>query len=409
MSEERDIGEGVTEPLQARHLNLSASKDIFTSIPQSPTMLANARQDVASLASTLSSSTGLCNRPHVTKQAPTKNADLQVQPIDLTRESYECRGHPHTIEDIIFENSFDKRIAKSLEDAKGEESFSVKGQTGTRAGRSPSRVNEALKELLDLRVAELSQKLTGVVADMIDSKVEARLAALEAQASQRSAHDFDVAKNIGEEICAMGSQIHMLNSRISKMNSRPSVRIEHVTALEDRVIALDSSLSELRCEYLERCLRAHQMEELLIALHSNIRDLRSTQSESQQGAMTNVAVDAAIADSSPRKQTGLSGAGMHSSVAGAPKGRQPRLETISEVPAGETGREEIDQEGEFSTSPENVSGDPCDGLAMMHDGSEDPPAHPDRSEGDAIAPELTVEPHTPDTKLMAGEEQGPLI
>lgn len=201
------------------------------------------------------------------KQAPTKKADRQVQAIDLSRE---CR-------------------------------------------------NLEFEQLLDGRVAELGQKLMGSFSEMLDSRVESRLAALEYQAAQRPANENNVARDMGEEFSALGSQIQLMNARVSKITGRPAVRIEHLTALEERVIALDRSLSELRCEYLEGCLRSHQMEELVIALHSSVRDLRaSSQSESK---LANMACDGG--SSSSRRQL--------SALNGTTSGCLPRLETISEA------------------------------------------------------------------------------
>jgi len=143
----------------------------------------------------------------------------------------------------------------------------------------------ALSWMLSILESELGRTMMSRLSDSLDSRIEA---ALESQASQRASADSEVARALGKEICAMGSQIHALNNRISKITSTPSIRVEHVTSLEERVIALDRSLSELRCEYLEGCLRARQIEELVMALHSNVRDLRtSLHSESKHALASN--------------------------------------------------------------------------------------------------------------------------
>lgn len=301
----------------------------------------------------------------VAKQAPSKQADLQVQAVDLSRECRRTSSSPRRslerspgsfesrAKDILAER-LDSRLSRCVETFIGEHSRDVldfqasassRSEEAGRTCKSPSRSFDAAEgfvELVDVRVAELGQKLVGLLSEMLDSRVEPRLTALETQAAQRATNDNDVARLMGEEVCALGDQIQALNSRISKITSRPPVRVEHITALEERVIALDRSLSELRCEYLEGCLRHHQMEELVIALHSNIRDLRTTQTESKHGHPS----DASNSGSSGRRPTandlhaggngGATGAsGLESFV--SPRGRrQAKLETISEAPVDET-------------------------------------------------------------------------
>jgi len=234
--------------------------------------------------------------------------------------------------------------------------------------------------------------------------VEARLAAVEAQAAQRTSYDDEMARNMGEEICAMGSQINTLNNRISKITNRPAVRIEHITALEERVIALDKSLSELRCEYLEGCLRSHQMEELLIALHSNMRDIRAAHTESKQPNSS----EASTVEASARKQRSSHHNVSSIEVAGGAKNRQARLETISEVPVDETPEEASPEfhdrpdirEGhvkeEPSHSPETVASDTSACTALELGCGEDSLGNIDKAHVDLLAPELAIEPHTPE-------------
>lgn len=399
-SEESDIGEGVCTRAPAQGHHFSASKDIFNAL--APLMSAqnvnSTRQGLSLLSARTTSPPQILRQ--TSKQAPSKQADLQVQAFELSRES-RSRGTSPCIKDILSDRGFERRLSKSVDglrsDVSGDSRREAASEQGAyQVGHNPTRINEALMEVLDVRVAELSQKLMGFLSDVIDSRVEARLAALETQAAQRTSYDNEMAKNMGEEICAMGSQINTLNSRISKITSRPAVRIEHITALEERVIALDRSLSELRCEYLEGCLRSHQMEELLIALHSNVRDIRATQSESKQTSSS----DNSSSDSA-RKH-----AGSHPSAG--------RLETISEVPIDESPEEaspeDEDQppvpeghpEDEPSAlhSPETVAAVTDDCTAPESDRVFDCHVNADKVKGDLVAPELAIEPHTPDDEMQ---------
>jgi len=334
-------------------------------------------------------------RPAKSREAPCKKADLQVQAVDLSREGRDAwSSRPSSpsrlvskveIADILADKTLDNRLTKCVENFLGEYSSDVLDLhppaatkiVGSRSeemgGRSlwnqvpsPSRSSEAgsgVMELLDVRVSELGLKLMGTLSDLLDTRVEARLAALESQAAQRASNENEVSRAMGEEICAMGSQIHALSSRISKITTTPPVRMEHLTALEERVIALDRSLSELRCEYLEGCLRARQLEELVLSLHGGLRDVRASQSESKHASAANSTSDGGHTSISPSRRhasdTHAGEAGAASGAAGFEtlvKGNQARLETISEAAVDEspevTPSEQIDPLDVRAQAPE---------------------------------------------------------
>lgn len=393
-ADEIDITEGVcTKPRVQVLPGFSASKDMLsfgTSVPSSPQL--SARSTGAEPPPLPYIESGIFHpcctkRVSVVKQAPTKRADLQVQAVDLSRESKELQSShplpPWRLEDGMADGhadaSLESRLAKCVENFLGQHSSDVldlhapaatmmarkglcsssnpvvvEGHRGVHEAlvetqpwrKSPSRGSETgrgLTELLDARMTELGQKLMSSVSEMLESRVETRLAALESQAAQRTSSENDVARTMSDEISAMGRQIDALCGRVSKIASSPNVSTAHVTSLEDRVITLDRSLSELRCEYLEGCLRAHQMEELVLALHSNVRDLRAYHSESKHASMANCVDDAGAtcshSSSSTRDATDL-----HSAQMLAQQTPGARLETISEAPVDESSEDALAEE-----------------------------------------------------------------
>lgn len=350
-ADDLDVGEGPCTRAPVKSANFSATRDLMNIF--GPSWRTRSSTDCSVQHGVRS--------PKAFRGSPKKMADLQVQAMDLSRQS---RQRSHT--DV---GNMDCIIAGS--------SMEVSTQhvhTGTDAGdltetgiaayspatkfiggsatelsreetclREDSSLNNETSSLLNLQ--QVIDERIEVLGRKLIKDVEDRLSSWEESTRQRLSEASDFSSAMSEQLSAMGGQLVAFGERISKISNRPSTQL---SALEERVIALDRSLSELRCEYLEGCLRSHQMEELLIALHSNVREIRTSQVEPKQqmslpgvqgrgntrSEERNMQGGSALATGQdrvgwpPKKRSQRAPASPHSTIRGA---TSPRLETISEV------------------------------------------------------------------------------
>mmetsp|Transcript_132408 Transcript_132408/g.247585 ORF Transcript_132408/g.247585 Transcript_132408/m.247585 type:complete len:458 (+) Transcript_132408:41-1414(+) len=351
-TEDLDVGEGPCTRAPVKSVSFSATRDLMNFFGPASSWRSRTATD--------SSVQNGAPSPKGVRGSPSKMADLQVQAMDLSRQSRQRSQSDVGTLAPWFEGS---NVQASLQ----------RVQNGFNAGdiaagdigpyNPPTKLiggsaTELSREETCLRedsclTNELSSlpKLLQVVDERIEAfggkllkDVEDRLSSWEETTRQRLSEPSEFSIAMSEQLSAMGGQLVAMSERISKISNRPSAQLN---ALEERVISTDRSLSELRCEYLEGCLRSHQMEELLIALHSNIRDIRTSQVEPKQQMTVpgsqghgHSRPDSRIIQTGPATVTGhdrggwapkkmspRASASPHGSIRGA---TPPRLETISE-------------------------------------------------------------------------------
>lgn len=282
-------------PIKA-HFGFSASKDMISTPRGSAQSLDSVRDALAMHPLAIPSAAipqGFEDRPALAKQAPSKQADRQVQPWNLSRprlqprtlgrencglgdfESCPPTSSPPSLEDqdLLEEKSFESRLSKGVERFITEHSYDGLDVQTCADSREAS---ENFLELLDVRVAALGQKLNGIFSEMLHSRLEKRMAALTPMVETRMVEiESRVETRIAELESRLSSEMmgSRAESRLVALETHPLSQTPDAH-VETRFVALERRLTEITDPRVEMRLAALESH----AAQRNMSDSKTAKS-----------------------------------------------------------------------------------------------------------------------------------